>query len=50
MSQPRRAVGHGARISGRLDLAGVPIGHPLWFEDCWFEEGVDLFGTVLAWR
>ncbi|MGP3988872.1 oxidoreductase [Streptomyces sp. 3N207] len=35
----------GARISGRLDLAGVQVGHPLWFEDCWFEESVDLFGA-----
>ncbi|SOE06781.1 oxidoreductase [Streptomyces sp. Ag109_G2-15] len=35
----------GARISGHLDLAGVEIGNPIWFEDCWFEEGVDLFGA-----
>ncbi|WP_216587022.1 oxidoreductase [Streptomyces brasiliscabiei] len=35
----------GARISGRLDLAGAQLDRPLWFEDCWFEEGVDLFGA-----
>ncbi|SFM68156.1 hypothetical protein SAMN04487980_100434 [Streptomyces sp. cf124] len=35
----------GARISGRLGLAGAQIEQPLWFEDCWFEEGVDLFGA-----
>ncbi|HEY9370125.1 oxidoreductase [Streptomyces sp.] len=35
----------GARISGPLNLAGALIGHPLWLEDCWFEERVDLFGA-----
>ncbi|WP_328507233.1 oxidoreductase [Streptomyces sp. NBC_00391] len=35
----------GARISGRLDLAGARIDHPLWLEDCWFEQGVNLFGA-----
>ncbi|MFI9341144.1 oxidoreductase [Streptomyces sp. NPDC052773] len=35
----------GARISGRLDLAGAQVGHPVWLEDCWFEEGVDLSGA-----
>ncbi|MFC6061794.1 hypothetical protein [Streptomyces ochraceiscleroticus] len=35
----------GARISGRLNLAGAQISHPFWFEDCWFEEGVNLFGA-----
>ncbi|GGX00046.1 oxidoreductase [Streptomyces malachitofuscus] len=35
----------GARISGRLHLAGAHIAHALWIEDCWFEEGVDLSGA-----
>lgn len=35
----------GARITGRVDLAGAQLDQPLWFEDCWFEEGVDLFGA-----
>ncbi|MEU3920006.1 oxidoreductase [Streptomyces sp. NPDC029004] len=35
----------GARISGHLNLAGAQIAHALWLEDCWFEEGVDLFGA-----
>ncbi|MGW0819224.1 oxidoreductase [Streptomyces viridiviolaceus] len=35
----------GARISGRLNLAGAQIAHALWLEDCWFEEGVDLSGA-----
>ncbi|MER7794484.1 oxidoreductase [Streptomyces sp. NPDC097640] len=35
----------GARISGRLDLAGAQLAHALWLEDCWFEEGVDLSGA-----
>ncbi|UUU22038.1 oxidoreductase [Streptomyces sp. DSM 40750] len=35
----------GARISGRLDLAGARIEHPLWLEECWFEESVNLFGA-----
>ncbi|MFF4249836.1 oxidoreductase [Streptomyces sp. NPDC001663] len=35
----------GARISGPLNLAGAQISHPLWLEDCWFEEGVNLFGA-----
>ncbi|GHB75414.1 oxidoreductase [Streptomyces viridiviolaceus] len=35
----------GARISGRLNLAGAQIAHDLRLEDCWFEEGVDLSGA-----
>ncbi|SEC21003.1 hypothetical protein SAMN04490357_1451 [Streptomyces misionensis] len=35
----------GARVSGRLNLAGAQIAHALWLEDCWFEEGVDLSGA-----
>ncbi|MFJ9562200.1 oxidoreductase [Streptomyces fuscichromogenes] len=35
----------GARMSGRLDLAGARIPHALWLEDCWFEESVDLLGA-----
>lgn len=35
----------GARISGQLNLAGAQIAHALWFEDCWFEEAVDLLGA-----
>lgn len=35
----------GARISGHLNLAGAQVAHALWLEDCWFEEGVDLFGA-----
>ncbi|GHE09481.1 oxidoreductase [Streptomyces alanosinicus] len=35
----------GARISGRLNLAGAQIAHALRLEDCWFEEGVDLSGA-----
>ncbi|MER5522205.1 oxidoreductase [Streptomyces sp. NPDC002763] len=35
----------GARITGRLDLAGAQIGQSLWIEDCWFEEPVNLFGA-----
>lgn len=46
---PPGAVGRlrllGARISGRLDLAGAQIAHALWLEECWFEEEVDLFGA-----
>ncbi|BDM74830.1 oxidoreductase (plasmid) [Streptomyces nigrescens] len=37
----------GARISGRLKLAGAQITHALWLEDCWFEESVDLLGATL---
>ncbi|MHC3468801.1 oxidoreductase [Streptomyces sp. 7R007] len=36
----------GARITGRLDLGGVEIPHELRFEQCWWEEPVDLNGTV----
>lgn len=36
----------GARISGRLNLAGAQICHPLWLEDCWFDEDVNLFGAA----
>ncbi|MCZ4611136.1 oxidoreductase [Streptomyces sp. Lzd4kr] len=35
----------GARIRGRLDLAGAQIAHPLWLEACWFEEAVNLLGA-----
>ncbi|MER5185157.1 oxidoreductase [Streptomyces sp. NPDC002896] len=35
----------GARISGRLNLAGAQVAHGLWLEDCWFEESVDLLGA-----
>ncbi|MEU7406052.1 oxidoreductase [Streptomyces sp. NPDC044948] len=35
----------GARISGRLNLAGARIAYALWLEDCWFEESVDLLGA-----
>ncbi|MGI5455613.1 oxidoreductase [Streptomyces sp. CA-249302] len=35
----------GARVSGRLNLGGTQIGCPMWFEDCWFDESVDLFGA-----
>ncbi|WP_405987937.1 oxidoreductase [Streptomyces sp. NBC_00986] len=35
----------GARISGRLNLAGAQITYALWLEDCWFEESVDLLGA-----
>lgn len=35
----------GARISGRLNLAGAQTAHALWLEDCWFEESVDLLGA-----
>ncbi|GAA2488344.1 oxidoreductase [Streptomyces longisporus] len=35
----------GARITGRINLAGARIDHPLWIEDCWFEQDVSLFGA-----
>ncbi|MFF6779883.1 oxidoreductase [Streptomyces sp. NPDC012510] len=35
----------GALISGRLDLAGARIEHPLWLEECWFEQEVNLYGA-----
>lgn len=35
----------GARISGRLNLAGAQITYALWLEGCWFEESVDLLGA-----
>lgn len=35
----------GARIPGRLALAGAQIEHPLWIEDCWFEDSLDLLGA-----
>ncbi len=35
----------GARISGHLNLCGAQIAHSFRFEDCWFEEGVDLSGA-----
>ncbi|WP_043675658.1 hypothetical protein [Streptomyces xylophagus] len=36
----------GARISGRLDLAGAEIVNALWFEGCWFEESVSFLGAT----
>ncbi|MGW7048790.1 oxidoreductase [Streptomyces avermitilis] len=35
----------GARISGHLNLAGAQINYPLWLEDCWLEEALDLYGA-----
>src|SRR5262249_27648920 len=35
----------GARISGRLDLAGAQIAHALWLDGCWFEESADFLGA-----
>lgn len=35
----------GARISGRLDLAGAELTHALWLETCWFDEPVNLLGA-----
>ncbi|MFE9445795.1 oxidoreductase [Streptomyces sp. NPDC006602] len=36
----------GARISGVLDLSGAEIVHGMWFEECWFEQGVGLYGAA----
>ncbi|NWF31157.1 oxidoreductase [Streptomyces sp. PKU-EA00015] len=36
----------GARITGRLDLSGAEICHTFWFEDCWLEEAVSLYGAA----
>ncbi|WP_105974853.1 oxidoreductase [Streptomyces geranii] len=36
----------GARVSGPLCLAGAQLAYAFWFEDCWFEEGVDLSGAT----
>ncbi|MFD9006584.1 oxidoreductase [Streptomyces sp. NPDC059582] len=36
----------GARISGLLDLSGAEIGHGIWFEECWFEQGIALYGAA----
>ena len=36
----------GARISGGLDLDGAEIGHAMWFEGCWFERAVNLYGAT----
>ncbi|MFF0000156.1 oxidoreductase [Streptomyces avermitilis] len=36
----------GARISGVLDLDGAEIGHGMWFEECWFEQGVGMYGAA----
>ncbi|OLZ65510.1 oxidoreductase [Streptomyces sp. IMTB 2501] len=36
----------GARISGALDLSEADIGHGLWFEGCWFEQGLGLYGAA----
>ncbi|MGW7426050.1 oxidoreductase [Streptomyces sp. NPDC054813] len=36
----------GARITGRLDLAGAEIGHMLRFEGCWFEEAPSFYGAT----
>lgn len=35
----------GARIAGRLDLAGAQIAHALWLEHCWFEGAVSFLGA-----
>ncbi|MCX5441223.1 oxidoreductase [Streptomyces sp. NBC_00063] len=35
----------GARISGALDLSEAEIGHGMWFEGCWFEQDLNLFGA-----
>ncbi|GHG94566.1 oxidoreductase [Streptomyces lanatus] len=35
----------GARITGRLDLAGAQIGHALWLAGCWFDERIELYGA-----
>ncbi|GAB2817325.1 oxidoreductase [Streptomyces daliensis] len=35
----------GARITGRLDLAGAQIAYALWLKGCWLEESVDLLGA-----
>ncbi|KUJ65321.1 oxidoreductase [Streptomyces albus subsp. albus] len=36
----------GARITGRLDLAGAEIGDTLWLKHCLLEQGVVLYGAV----
>ncbi|MEV8022387.1 oxidoreductase [Streptomyces sp. NPDC086554] len=36
----------GARISGTLDLSEAEIGHGMWFEGCWFEQRVRLYGAA----
>jgi hypothetical protein len=36
----------GARISGVLELSGAEIGHAMWFEGCWFEAGIGLYGAA----
>ncbi|MEV0116812.1 hypothetical protein AB0H77_26805 [Streptomyces sp. NPDC050844] len=36
----------GARISGTLDLSEAEIGHGMWFDGCWFEQGVRLYGAA----
>ncbi|MET7938394.1 hypothetical protein [Streptomyces sp. NPDC005322] len=36
----------GARISGALDLSEAEIGHGLWFEGCWFEQDLELYGAA----
>lgn len=35
----------GARITGRLDLAGAEIGHLLWLRDCRLEQAVSLYAA-----
>ncbi|MEV7395266.1 oxidoreductase [Streptomyces sp. NPDC091215] len=37
----------GARISGRLSMAGAQVAHALWLEGCWLEEPVDFLGASL---
>ncbi|MFE2737417.1 oxidoreductase [Streptomyces sp. NPDC059349] len=36
----------GARISGVLDLSGAEIEHGMWFEECWFDQSVRLYGAA----
>lgn len=36
----------GARINGVLDLSGAEIGHGMWFEECWFDQSVRLYGAA----
>lgn len=36
----------GARITGRLDLAGAQVEHLVWLESCWLTEEVSLYGTA----
>ncbi|MFC6063763.1 hypothetical protein [Streptomyces ochraceiscleroticus] len=36
----------GARITGRLDLAGAQVEHLVWPEGCWLTEEISLYGTA----